>query len=125
MTLPSPKRDKPGSGQLAFSPLPFKHSRSHLTIKDVAEVLGVAANHVRDLLDEGELQAAPINHNAQREHVRLLRSSVEAWWLEQWFLRNGKEYPFNNSEEIAHWRRELRARRAVLHALPPSGIKLS
>lgn len=102
------------AAQLTFSALTFKHSRALLTINETAEALGTSPNHIRELVDRTELGAAPINDaSAERSHVRILRYTVEAWFLEQWFSRHGTEYPVANSEDVSFWRNHLRTRRAA------------
>lgn len=113
MTLKRSQPDKANPAQLTFSPLRFKHSRSLVTVAEVADALGIGDQHVRDLVECRELGAAPINQSTERQHVRILRYTVDAWFLEQWFDQHGTEYPFNNSEEITFWRQHLRDKRAA------------
>jgi hypothetical protein len=106
------------TAQLSFSPLPFGHSRPHVRLDEVAKVLGVTNRHALDLLESDEFRGIPINDSdtVKRVHMRILRSTVEAWWLERWLQTHGEEYPFQNSPEHTWWRQKLREKRTCVPA---------
>ena len=109
--------------QLTLSPL-FAHSRPSVSPAEVARALAVCPNQVRALVDAGLLFAFDISDRDRpstlesqpstiRRHVRLLRASVDAYWLEAFLETNGCEYPLVNSAEVAALRSLIRQRRSL------------
>lgn len=84
-----------------------------LTAPQVAKALGVSLQKVHDLIDAGAFLVVPIgdNPNAKRESLRIKRFTVEAWYVERQFEKDGVEVPYSNlNPEILYWRGQLRAR---------------
>lgn len=106
--------------QFAFSPL-FAHSRPNVAPEEISKALGISGQQVRDLIESDVFARIPIGDNPHvRKHVRVLRCTVEAWWLEQYLLEHGEEFPWPNSTEITVWREKLRVR----HSQPTNEIKV-
>ncbi|HOW64870.1 MAG TPA: helix-turn-helix domain-containing protein [Candidatus Paceibacterota bacterium] len=90
----------------------FNHSRHLVEIQEAASALKISEQHVRDLIDRGDILAVPIGDhpNPRREHLRVVRYSVEAWYLERSAARNGISIPYRETEEVSYWRAQLRQR---------------
>ena len=86
----------------------FAHSRPSLTVKETATALGCTANHVRSLIDTGVFLVFAINDRAtvKREHLRIRRFSVEAWWV----MRDSEPDKYDLPADVAGWMAELRTR---------------
>ena len=89
----------------------FEHKRPVLTIQETAAKMEMCDNQVRALIEAGQLVAAPINDAAPsdqaRRHLRIMRWSVEAWWLNK-LEDEGIRLPVRESVFVQHWRQELR-----------------
>lgn len=89
----------------------FSQGKQNLTIREVAAGVGISERQVRDLLDTGVFVNASISDKpqteVQRDHVRIARFSVVAWWRERQ-LEKGIALPYRDTPEIAWWRDELR-----------------
>lgn len=96
--------------QFASSPLHFGHSRPNVTPIEAANALGISHQQVRDLADAGAFAAVEIGDQTttRQKHLRILRFTIDAWWLEQYLLRHGEEFPWTNTPEIIQWRLKLR-----------------
>jgi hypothetical protein len=81
-------------------------------VAEAATALKVSEQHLRDLIDRGFILAVPIGDNphSRREHLRVVRYSVEAWYLERVAQRNGVSVPYHESPEVSYWRAQLRQR---------------
>ena len=106
----------------------FENSKAVVTVQDVARALKIGESHVRCQVEEGSFLAAPINGEkvmaarrglcrgkarateVTREHLRIMRFSVEAWWLNR-LEDEGNAIPYPESELLNWWRQELRKRR--------------
>lgn len=113
----------PDPAQFTFSPL-FPHSRPNVSPEEISKALGITGQQVRDLIESNVFARVPIgdNPNALRKHVRVLRCTVEAWWLEKYFGEHGEEFPWPNPHEVTVWRQLLRSRPSTInHGLPGSG----
>lgn len=104
---------KPPTDQYEFDGVfVLSQKRQNLTIQEVAEGLSVTSMHVRNLLDSGEFVCGNIALSDQtREHLRIARYSVVAWWREEQ-ARKGYEPPFYQTVEVKWWREELRKKRS-------------
>jgi hypothetical protein len=102
-------------GQLAVSAL-FAHNRPVVTPVQAAQALAISEQQVGDLIEAGELFAFGISTGTPsrraRQHFRIMRASVEAFWLENYLQQNGWEYPVVNSPEVQVMRAKLRALRS-------------
>ena len=101
--------------QLTLSPL-FAHNRPSVSPVEAARALGISDQQARDLVEAGELRAFPIGDQAgtaSRKHMRILRSSVEAFFLERYASQNGEEFPLVNSPEVTAMRVAIRARQSL------------
>lgn len=49
----------------------------NMRIDQVAAFLNVSDDHIRDLIDEGHLEAHAINPGSKKQHLRVTRASVE------------------------------------------------
>ncbi len=90
----------------------FSQGKQNLTIAEVCEALGMSTVQVRKHVDLGNFVAYPIGDQAaaQREHLRLTRYSVVAWWREEQLKRQQAEPPFYQSVQVLWWREQLRKR---------------
>ncbi|HEX7861040.1 MAG TPA: MerR family transcriptional regulator [Verrucomicrobiae bacterium] len=112
MSRPS---NKPTPDQFEFDGLfLFSQAKQNLTIQEVAAALGVRDTIVRDYLDEGLLVSGAINdkQTVVREHQRIARFSVVAFWRER-LAEKGNEPPFHQSPQVLWWREELRKKRSL------------
>lgn len=128
MTISKPNR-KTGEVQFEFDGVfPYAAWKQNLTIQEVAQCLNVGAQHVRDLIDSGQLAAAAINDkpDPQREHLRIARYSALAFYYEAQAAK-GNPISFSQSPQIIAWRNQLRAARGLpqlgLDGNPPSAIR--
>lgn len=87
----------------------FPHCKEVVRIDEVARALAMCDEQVRAHIQEGNFLAAPINDqaDAQRKHLRILRFSVEAWWLNK-LEDQGASPPFTPNPQVLWWRDELR-----------------
>lgn len=106
--------------QFVFLPL-FGHSKPSVTPVEAAKVLGITDQQVRDLIEAGVFAAVPIGDdpNPRRKHFRILRCTVEAYWLERYLSERGEEFPWLNSQEVTAWRAKLRERGLRVTAFSP------
>jgi hypothetical protein len=82
-----------------------------VTPAEAAAALGISLQQVHDLCEAGHLRGFAIGDQltaARRQHLRLLRSSVEALFLERYLAQNGVEFPLVNSAEVTAMRQQLR-----------------
>lgn len=99
---------KSSETQFAFSPI-FTHNRPNVDCAEAAKALGVTDQHVRDLYDCGAFAGVDVaDQSGTRRSLRLLKFTVEAWWLEKFAHEKGWEYPWENSPQITWWRKKLR-----------------
>ena len=107
LTMPPPRKKVP-EAQLTLSPL-FAHSRGMVSPVETARALGITDQQVRDLVEAGLLKAISIGDKpAKRDHIRIIRSSVEAMFLERYLEKNGEEFPLLNSAEVAAMRQTIK-----------------
>lgn len=86
----------------------FPHSRPVVKPGEVEFALAMSDEQVRAHVDQGNFVAAPINDQpAMREHLRIMRWSVEAWWLNQ-LEDKGTPLQVGQTQEVTWWRGELR-----------------
>jgi hypothetical protein len=132
--MPSSTRRPVGTRSTAShnDPAQFEHdglfeygaSKQQLTVQEVAKGLGITPRHVLDLIDSGELLAAPINdqldqsairnsQSAIRLHRRISRFSVVAFHNER-LASEGQPILFRQTPQVIAWRNHLRATRGLV-----------
>jgi hypothetical protein len=84
------------------------HCRQMLTVNEVAAAFEICPEQVRDLVDSGRFLAAGIGDapNPVREHLRIQRFSVVAWWIYKNELM-GNQLPIKRTPLIEHWIKKL------------------
>jgi hypothetical protein len=92
------------------SPL-FAHSRFAVTALETAAVLRVCDQQVLNLVADRALVGFSVGAGAssERQHLRLVRGGVDAFFMERFLLQNGVEYPAENSLLVRLLRQQLRA----------------
>jgi hypothetical protein len=96
----------------------FGHARAYVDIGEAARALDVSAQQIREYIERGLIHVLPVGDdpNAQREHLRIRRASVEAMAIERELARNGAIPPYRETPEITWWRTEIRRRLAQTHS---------
>lgn len=104
----------PDPAQLKMNWL-FPHFKPSLRPDEVAAVCGMSVDQVVAHCDCGNFASVEINDNplaekagtAKRKHRRILRFTVEAWWLNK-LEAEGIDLPVEQSQELVHWRERLK-----------------
>lgn len=96
--------------QTAFGWL-FPHARPTVRVDDVALALQIDTTQVRAHVDAGNFLAVGIGDaaNPKREHLRILRYSVEGWMLYQADRRGNPRPPGYVDPMAAQWAAQLKA----------------
>src|SRR5262245_39532900 len=72
---------------------------SQLKRQVVAKALNINEETVTTLIDEGKLSAVNISdrRDQKRNHLRIQKFTVVAWWLENFFQESGVEFPYDQT----------------------------
>jgi hypothetical protein len=105
---------KPDSHQFEMTWL-FPHLKETVRPDEVALVCSMSVDQVAAHVECGNFVAVPINDQPtserqgakRREHRRIMRFSVEAWWLNR-LAEQGVTMPVQETPQIKWWREELR-----------------
>ena len=96
----------------------FSHVRPVVTIGEVSLALQITSEQVRSHIEEQNFYAAPINDaqpNARkREHMRIMRFSVEAWWILGLQDKAQPVPPITITAEHVWWIEQLKAKRRLM-----------
>lgn len=96
----------------------FPHCKESLRPDEVALALGLKdPRQVLDLCEAGYFIAVPIGdapvHQQQRQHRRIARFSVEAWYLNRLEDQGLPLPPIKENPQIAWWREQLRKKEST------------
>lgn len=92
----------------------FPHVKEVVRPDEVAVALNINVRQVLHLCEAGYFVEAPIGDaplkDQVRKHRRIMRFSVEAWWLNRMEDASGTIPPVTENPQIKWWREELRRR---------------